>query len=87
MERHCHQTQHQTTKEERMKRINYLKRASNRFLEGTRFKLPCDAVAAGERSLEHWAIILSEERELETQHQQSRLQLKYQTQVVQAIRT
>lgn len=48
-----------------MSRQSYLKRASDRFLKGTRFKTPCDAVEAGVRSLEHWAVILAEERERE----------------------
>jgi hypothetical protein len=50
-----------------MKRISYLKRASKRFLDGTKFKSPIAAVEAGVRSLESWVEILVEERENETQ--------------------
>ena len=50
-----------------MKRISYLKRASQRFLQGTKFKSPIAAVEAGVRSLESWVEILIEERENETQ--------------------
>ena len=50
-----------------MKRISYLKRASKRFLEGTKFRSPVAAVEAGVRTLESWAEILLEERENETQ--------------------
>jgi hypothetical protein len=50
-----------------MKRTSYLKRASKRFLDGTKFKSPIAAVEAGVRSLESWVEILVEERENETQ--------------------
>jgi hypothetical protein len=50
-----------------MKRTSYLKRASKRFLDGTKFKSPFAAVEAGVRTLESWAEILLEERENETQ--------------------
>ena len=50
-----------------MKRTNYMKRATMRFLEGTKFRTPVEAVEAGERSLGDWADMLAEERELETQ--------------------
>jgi hypothetical protein len=49
-----------------MKRNSYLKRASKRFLDGTKFKSPIAAVEAGIRSLESWVEILVEERENET---------------------
>jgi hypothetical protein len=49
-----------------MKRISYLKRASKRFLEGTKFKSPIAAVEAGVRTLESWVEILVEECENET---------------------
>ena len=49
-----------------MKRSSYLKRASQRFLTGTKFKSPIAAVEAGARTLEDWADILAEEREAET---------------------
>jgi hypothetical protein len=48
-----------------MKRQSYLRRATRRFLEGTRYRVPVEAVAAGIRTLEAWASILDEEREIE----------------------
>jgi hypothetical protein len=51
-----------------MRRSDYWKRASKRFLAGTRFKIPCDAVEAGVRTLEEWARTLQEEREIELEH-------------------
>ena len=51
-----------------MKRTSYLKRASQRFLAGTKFRSPVAAVEAGVRTLEAWAETLAEEREAETQH-------------------
>ncbi len=49
-----------------MKRTNYMKRATQRFLEGTKFRTPVEAVEAGVRSLGDWADMLAEEREAET---------------------
>ena len=51
-----------------MKRANYLIRASRRFLEGSRFKAPVEAVEAGERTLELWVSVLTEEREVELEN-------------------
>jgi hypothetical protein len=51
---------------------SYLKRASKRFLMGTRCASPCEAVESGKRTLAQWAALLAEERDLEWQHQQSR---------------
>jgi hypothetical protein len=48
-----------------MRRQSYLRRATRRFLEGTRYRIPVEAVAAGVRTLETWASILDEEREIE----------------------
>jgi hypothetical protein len=48
-----------------MRRLSYFKRASRRFLQGTRHRTPAEAVEAGSRTLEQWVNILSEERELE----------------------
>jgi hypothetical protein len=48
-----------------MRRSDYWKRASKRFLAGSRFKIPCEAVEAGTRTLEEWTRVLREERELE----------------------
>jgi hypothetical protein len=55
-----------------MRRSSYMKRAANRFLAGTRIKSPVEAVEAGLRSLEEWARLLSEEREIENQYLQAR---------------
>ena len=43
----------------------YFKRAAKRFLAGTRYKNPFEAVEAGVLSLEDWSRVLSEERDLE----------------------
>ncbi len=51
-----------------MKRIDYLQRASRSFLEGSRFKAPAEAVEAGERTLEFWVSVLTEEREVELEN-------------------
>jgi hypothetical protein len=48
-----------------MRRLSYFKRASRRFLTGTRHRTPAEAVEAGTRTLEQWVNLLSEERELE----------------------
>ena len=55
-----------------MRRVSYLNRASRRFLEGTKCKTPCEAVEMGIRSLEAWAHVLAEEREIEAQYLLSR---------------
>jgi hypothetical protein len=60
-----------------MRRSFYFKRASKRFLEGTRCTSPCDAVAIGLRTLEQWAAILAEERELELCYQESHKPAKH----------
>ncbi len=49
----------------RKKSPEYLRRAKQRFLEGLWYRTPIEAVEAGKRTLEQWADILSEERELE----------------------
>lgn len=48
-----------------MRHIPYFKRAAKRFLNGTRFRTPCDAVEAGTRTLETWCRMLAEEHEVE----------------------
>ena len=48
-----------------MRRSPHYKRASKRFLQGSRFKTPSEAVEAGIRTLEEWSRLLLEERELE----------------------
>jgi hypothetical protein len=45
-----------------MRTSPYFKRASKRFLNGTRYQTPCDAVAAGAKTLLEWSDILEEER-------------------------
>jgi hypothetical protein len=57
-----------------MKRTNYMKRAAQRFLTGTKFRTPVEAVEAGLKSLGEWADILQEERELEASNGESRRQ-------------
>ncbi len=48
-----------------MRKISYMKRAAKRFLEGTRCRHPIEAVEKGVKSLDEWALVLMEERELE----------------------
>jgi hypothetical protein len=55
-----------------MRRTVYFKRASRRFLEGTCFKSPAEAVEAGNRSLELWTRMLEEEREIDEDDQRER---------------
>jgi hypothetical protein len=43
----------------------YAKRARRRFCKGTCFVAPVDLVLTGKRSLEEWAAVLSQERDLE----------------------
>jgi hypothetical protein len=45
-----------------MRTSPYYKRASKRFLTGTRYHTPCDAVEAGAKTLLEWTQILEEER-------------------------
>jgi hypothetical protein len=40
----------------------YWKRASKRFLKGSPYRSPCNAVEAGIRTLADWARVLEEER-------------------------
>jgi hypothetical protein len=46
-----------------MRRVNYMKRASRKFLEGTRYRTPADAVEAGVKTLTQWVDALNTERE------------------------
>jgi hypothetical protein len=41
---------------------HYLKRATRRFLKGTRFKSPVEAVESGSRTVDMWLKIVEEER-------------------------
>jgi exonuclease VII large subunit len=50
-----------------MRTSPYYKRASKRFLAGTRFNTPSDAVNAGAKTLREWTQILEEERHNELQ--------------------
>ena len=59
-----------------MRRTNYMKRASQRFLEGTTFRSPFEAVRAGVRSLVDWTQLLAEERDAEMQYLQERPRAK-----------
>ena len=60
-----------------MKQVGYLKRATKKFLHGTKFRAPVEAVEAGFRSLGDWADILTNERELDSsaapRHRQQRV--------------
>ena len=55
-----------------MRRVSYLNRASRRFLEGTKYRTPYEAVEAGIRTLAEWTEVLTEEREAEAQFMQTR---------------
>jgi hypothetical protein len=44
---------------------------------GTRFKILCDAVEAGTRTLEEWARVLAEERDIEFRYLASHRQSKH----------
>ncbi len=55
-----------------MRRCAYYKRAAKKFLAGTRFKSPFEAVMAGVKTLEDWADTLTLEREIEEQYDQER---------------
>ena len=46
-----------------MRKVNYMKRAAKRFLEGTNCRIPVEAVEQGIKSLTEWSDILNEERE------------------------
>jgi hypothetical protein len=49
------------------KTYKYANRARKRFCKGTCFVAPVDLVLTGKRTLEEWATILAEERELAMQ--------------------
>ena len=49
-----------------MKQAGYLKRATKKFLHGTKFRSPVEAVEAGIRDLGEWADTLTNEREMES---------------------
>jgi hypothetical protein len=56
-----------------MRRVSYIKRASRRFLEGTRCNSPAEAVEQGLRTLSLWTTTLKEEREREAAYLQERV--------------
>ena len=56
-----------------MRKTQYFKRASKRFLNGTRSKTPFEAVQAGSRTLEEWVLVLEEERIVEMEFVQARV--------------
>jgi hypothetical protein len=68
-----------------MRRTTYFKRASRRFLEGTKFKTPCEAVEAGACNLEAWTRILAEERDLEAQYLHTRAEHKRSGRLIRAV--
>ena len=43
----------------------YAQRARKRFCKDTRFQAPVDLILSGQRTLEDWVEVLSEEREVE----------------------
>jgi hypothetical protein len=45
-----------------------MKRAAKKFLLGTKFRSPVDAVENGVRTLAEWAECLANEREIELDH-------------------
>ncbi len=55
---------------------SYLYRATRRFLSGTRYQSPIEAVEKGTRTLDEWSLILSEERELERPFSKAALSAK-----------
>jgi hypothetical protein len=52
-----------------LKNHKYAQRARKRFCKGTCFVAPVDLVLTGKRTLEEWATVLSEERDLEQSKQ------------------
>ena len=48
-----------------MPKSTYITRAKRRFLEGTSYRVPVEAVTRGRRTLEQWVEILNQERDLE----------------------
>ena len=67
-----------------MKQVGYLKRATKKFLHGTKFRSPVEAVEAGCRSLGDWADTLTNERELEQSSASRRRQRGPQRELAQA---
>ena len=56
-----------------MRKTPHFKRASKRFLDGTRCKTPFEAVQTGIRTLEEWVTVLEEERIVEMEFVQARV--------------
>lgn len=52
-----------------LRKHKYAQRARKRFCKGTCFVAPVDLIFTGKRTLEEWAAVLSEERELEQRKQ------------------
>ncbi len=67
-----------------MKQAGYLKRATKKFLHGTKFRSPVEAVEAGIRDLGDWADTLTNERELEAVSPSRRSQRSPQREIAQA---
>ena len=51
-----------------MRRSPHFKRASKKFLTGTRCNTPFEAVQTGIKTLEEWVTLLDEERIAEIEH-------------------
>ena len=56
-----------------MQKTPHFKRASKRFLNGTRCNTPFEAVQAGIRTLEEWVTVLEEERLMEMEFVRARV--------------
>jgi hypothetical protein len=56
-----------------LKNHKYAQRARKRFCKGTCFVAPVDLVLTGKRTLEEWAHVLAEERDLAMQAQEHNL--------------
>ena len=60
-----------------MRKTPHFKRASKRFLDGTRCKTPFEAVQTGIRTLEEWVMVLEEERIVEMEFVQARVHRRH----------
>jgi hypothetical protein len=56
-------------KTQNLRKHKYAQRARRRFCKGTCFIAPVDLILTGKRTLEEWAAMLSDERELEQRRQ------------------
>ena len=60
-----------------MRRTPHFKRASKRFLNGTRCKTPFETVQTGIRTLEEWVAVLEEERLVEMEFMRARVHRRH----------